>query len=231
MSDEIGLKIIYPPEIIESLTVTYKIKDHSFINEINIFPPLLNIRLTNLSCGNIYEIMIYASNQAGFSQTDYLMTKTEGSGKAFNNKRKIRFNQVFLVPSLIESSDLLQTISSNYIILNMANWIINECPILSYEIQLLRSKTNLSQYFSYKNEFNEIKIPNLRSDEDYQLNIKVNSQAGENTEIISFRTTNEKNQIKTNNEQIIIIITSFLLILVLIVFIMKFCRRCLKKTG
>jgi hypothetical protein len=113
----------------------------------------------------------------------------------------------------------------------MANWIINECPILSYEIRLLRSKTNLSQYFSYKNEFNEIKITNLRSDEDYQLNIKINSQAGENTEIISFRTTNEKNQIKTNNEQIIIIITSFLLVLVLIVFIMKFCRRCLKKTG
>ncbi len=81
MSNEIGLKIFYPSEIIENLIITYKIKNTSFINQLNISPPLLNIRLTNLSCGNIYEIMIYASNQVGFSSTEYLIIKTEGSGR------------------------------------------------------------------------------------------------------------------------------------------------------
>jgi len=81
MSNEIGLKIVYPSEIIENLIITYKIKNTSLINQLNISPPLLNIRLTNLSCGNIYEIMIYASNQIGFSLTEYLITKTEGSGR------------------------------------------------------------------------------------------------------------------------------------------------------
>jgi hypothetical protein len=86
MSNEIGLKIFYPSEIIENLIITYKIKNTSLINQLNISPPLLNIRLTNLSCGNIYEIMIYASNQVGFSLTEYLITKTEGSGRILLNK-------------------------------------------------------------------------------------------------------------------------------------------------
>jgi len=81
MSNEIGLKIFYPSEIIENLIITYKIKNTSFINQLNISPPLLNIRLTNLSCGNIYEIMIYTSNQVGFSSTEYLIIKTEGSSR------------------------------------------------------------------------------------------------------------------------------------------------------
>lgn len=75
------MKIVYPSEIIENLIITYKIKDTSFINQLNVSPPLLNVRLTNLSCGNIYEIMIYTTNQVGFSLTEYLITKTEGSGR------------------------------------------------------------------------------------------------------------------------------------------------------
>ncbi|CAF1446454.1 unnamed protein product [Adineta steineri] len=214
LSNEIGLKISYPSEIIESITISYKIQDTLLINELNIFPPLLNVRLTNLSCGSFYEIMIYGSNQAGFSLTDYLIARTDGS-----------------VPTLIESSDLVQTVSNNYIILNMANWIINECSILSYEIELLTSKTNLSRYFSYKNDLNELKIDNLQSNEDYQLNIKVNSQAGENMEIISFRTTNEKTSIKSRMEQFFILIICLLLIFILISFIVKFSRRNLRKTD
>ncbi|CAF3590109.1 unnamed protein product [Rotaria sordida] len=221
MSNEIGLKIFYPFEIIETLTITYKIKDNLHIYELNISPPLTNIRLTNLSCGNIYEIMIYASNQAGFSSTEYLITKTEGS-----------------IPSLIESKDLLRTISNNYIIVNMANWIIDECPILSYEIEIFSIKNsnenNFNQYFSFKNPLNEIKIDHLQSDHDYQLNIKINSQPGEKLQRISFRTTKTNTQIKLKHKQILrfllLTIISFLLIFILIFIIMKFCQQHLKKT-
>ncbi|UJR10325.1 hypothetical protein I4U23_014531 [Adineta vaga] len=214
LSNEIGLKIIYPSEIIESLTITYKIKDNVHINELNIFPPLSHIRLTNLSCGNFYEIMIYASNQAGFSSTEHLFTKTDGS-----------------VPSLIDSSDLVQSISSNYIILNMNNWIINECSILSYEIELISSKTNFSRYISHTNENSMIKIDQLQSNEYYELNIKVNSQAGENFQTISFQTTNEKLAGKTKLEQILMLSAFLLCLFILILIIMKIYRRRLRQTD
>lgn len=83
LSNEIGLKIFYPLEIIESVVIKYKIENSSLIHQLNISPPLLNIRLTNLSCGNNYEIMIYATNQIGMSSTEYLITKTDGSGRIF----------------------------------------------------------------------------------------------------------------------------------------------------
>ena len=82
-SNEIGLKIFYPSEIIEKLIITYKISNASLIHQLNISPPLFNIRLTNLSCGNIYEIQIYASNQGGVSPMEDFSIKTEGSGKDF----------------------------------------------------------------------------------------------------------------------------------------------------
>lgn len=80
-SNEIGLKILYPFEIIENLIISYKIQHYSLTNQLNISPPLLNIRLSNLSCGNIYEISIHTSNQMGISTSEYLITKTDGSGK------------------------------------------------------------------------------------------------------------------------------------------------------
>ena len=83
LSNEIGLKMIYPSEIIESVIIKYKIQNSSLIHQLNISPPLINIRLTNLSCGNIYEIMIYASNQIGLSSAESLTAKTEGSGTIF----------------------------------------------------------------------------------------------------------------------------------------------------
>jgi hypothetical protein len=80
ISNEIGLKLLYPLEIIESVTIKYKIQNSSSIHQLTISPPLINIRLTNLLCGNTYEIMIYASNQIGLSPIESLITKTEGSG-------------------------------------------------------------------------------------------------------------------------------------------------------
>jgi hypothetical protein len=80
-SNEIGLKLRYPLDIVESIRITYKIQQNEILNEINLSPPLLNVRLTNLSCGNIYEIMIYANNQVGTSLNEYLTGKTDGSSK------------------------------------------------------------------------------------------------------------------------------------------------------
>jgi hypothetical protein len=131
---------------------------------------------------------------------------------------------------MIGSNDLLETISNNYIIVNMANWIIDECPILSYEIEIFPIiNSNLKRSYSFKNQFNEIKIDNLQIDEDYQLNIKINSQAGENIERVIFRTMNNK----INNQQIFILVCigSFLIIFVLIIIIIKFCRQYLKRSG
>ena len=224
-ANEIGLKLHYPSDIIESLTITYKTKQNPTLNEIHIAPPLLNIQLTNLSCGNLYEIMIYASNQVGFGFNEYFIGQTDGS-----------------LPSLIQSTDLIEAISNHYIILTMSNWVINQCSILSYEIDLFplknSSETNLHRYYSFQNHFQSIKIDNLQSDEDYQLNIKVNSQAGETTKMISFRTTNDNFQFnsKTKNPYliIVIIIISFIFTLIssIIIFILiKFCRLHFKDTG
>jgi hypothetical protein len=82
-SNEIGIKVHYPFDIIESLIITYKTKQNPQITELHISPPLLNIRLTNLSCGNAYDIMIYGNNQVGFGLNEYLTGKTEGSGRKF----------------------------------------------------------------------------------------------------------------------------------------------------
>jgi len=224
-TNEIGLKLQYSSDIIENLTIKYKTKQNGILNEIHLSPPLLNIRLTNLSCGNLYEIMISANNQVGFSLNEYLIEKTDGS-----------------IPSLIQSTDLIEVISNNFIILTMSNWIINQCSILSYEIEIFSiknsSETNLHRYYSFKNHFQNIKIDNLQSNEDYQLNIKVNSEAGETIKILSFRTTNDNYQLnsKTKNPYliIIIIIISFIFTLIssIIIFILiKFCRLHLKNTG
>lgn len=224
-TNEIGLKLTYPSDIIESLTIKYKNKHKEIFNEILLTPPLLNIRLTNLSCGNYYEILIQANNQVGFSLNEYLIEKTDG-----------------LIPSLIHSTDLIEMVSNNFIILTMSNWIINQCLILSYDIELFpiknSSEIDLHRFYSFKNNFQEIKIDNLEINQDYQLNIKVYSQAGETVKIISFRTTNNNQQLnsKTKNPYliIIIIIISFLftLILSIILFIfIKFCRLHLKNSG
>ncbi|CAF0794841.1 unnamed protein product [Rotaria sordida] len=231
-SNEIGIKLTYPSDIIESLMITYKTKQNPIINEIHLSPPLLNIRLKNLSCGNIYEIMIYGKNQVGFSLNEYLLGKTDGS-----------------VPLLIQSKDLIETISNNFIILNMSNWIINQCLILSYDIELFpiinstnnnnnNNNNNLHRYYSFKNNFKNFRINNLQSDQDYQLHIKINSQSGELIKIILFRTTNDEKQmnLKTKNSYIIIIVIIisliFIFILSISIFILiKFCPLNFKKPN
>jgi hypothetical protein len=78
---EIGLQVTYPSEIIESLTINYKSQNQSSMEELTISPALFNIRLTNLTCGNVYHIMMYASNQAGFSSIESFTLATVGAGK------------------------------------------------------------------------------------------------------------------------------------------------------
>lgn len=80
-AQEIGLKVRYPMEIIETVTINYKVYDRSTMEELTLSPPLFNLRLTNLSCGSAYRIMVYASNPAGFSSTESLIVRTEGSGE------------------------------------------------------------------------------------------------------------------------------------------------------
>jgi len=113
----------------------------------------------------------------------------------------------------------------------MRKWIINECPILSYEIEIFPIKNSSEIHFNrYISSKPEIQIDNLESNQDYQLNIKVRSEAGENIERIFFRTINDDNQIKIKNQQIIfsmIFIALFLLVFIFILIIIK----CLKKTG
>jgi hypothetical protein len=115
----------------------------------------------------------------------------------------------------------------------MEKWIINECPILSYEIEIFPIKNSSEIHFNrYISSKPQIRIDNLESNQDYQLNVKVRSQAGENIERIFFQTIddNDDNQIKIKNQQIIfsmIFIVLFLLIFIFILIIIKF----LKKTG
>ncbi|UJR35713.1 hypothetical protein I4U23_028463 [Adineta vaga] len=217
-SNEIGLKLHFPSDIIENLTITYKSQQNSMINEISISPPLPNIRLTNLSCGNIYDIVISAKNSVGFSLSDSIIGKTDGS-----------------IPTLIPSKELIETISNNFIILNMSNWFINYCSILSFEIELFPTRNstarNLHQFYSFKNHLKTIQLDNLLSNQDYQLQIKINSQAGEIIKIISFRTTNDQKLTNSKSQNyyiiIIIIVVSCILALIssIIVFIaIKFCR-------
>lgn len=79
--NEIGLKIIYPSDIVENLIIVYQISNSSLKHQLNISPPIFNIRLMNLSCGNSYDIMIYVKNHIGSSAIEFLETKTEGSGR------------------------------------------------------------------------------------------------------------------------------------------------------
>jgi len=219
------LKLNYPSDIIENLILTYKIKSDIDYHEISISPPLPNIRLANLSCGNLYEITLSATNQVGFSSNEYLLVKTDGS-----------------MPSLVQSTDLIEIISNNFIVLTMSNWIINQCSIISYEIELYPIKNatdiNVHRFYRFKSTVEKIQIDDLLANEDYQLNLKVNSQAGETVKVLSFRTTNENLQkpFKTKNPYLIITLTvvAFIIVVILAVLafiLLKFCRLRLKNTG
>ena len=103
-SNEIALKIFYPPEIIENLIISYKIQHNSLTKQLNISPPLLNIRLSHLSCGTTYEIWIHTSNQLGTSTSEHLIAKTDGSSTK-NFSLKIYFELLFF---FLLSSEITQ---------------------------------------------------------------------------------------------------------------------------
>jgi hypothetical protein len=108
----------------------------------------------------------------------------------------------------------------------MKNWLINVCPILSYEIELFplenTSEFHFDRYLSSKNSF---QIDNLQSNQDYQLNIKVHTEAGDHFERVSFRTLDDDHhQTKIKSQRTIFIMicaASFLLTLVFILLILK----------
>ena len=124
----------------------------------------------------------------------------------------------FVVLSLISPEKFVENISNNCIILNMTNWIIDQCHILSYEIEICSvinsNENNLNRYSLFKNEFNNMKIDNLQSDNDYQLTIKIYCQAGDYIETISFQMAKDKNQMENKHQLIlfiVILISPFLL--------------------
>lgn len=42
----------------------------------------------------------------------------------------------YLVPQLIEPTNLLETVSTTSIVLNMTHWKMNQCAIMSYDIEV-----------------------------------------------------------------------------------------------
>ena len=130
-------------------------------------------------------------------------------------------------------------ISNNFIILNMSKWIINQCLILSYNIDiisLINSTNKFHQYYSYENNLKHIQINHLQSNQDYQLYIKINSQAGEIIKVLPFRTMNNNNQTifkrKTSYKiikiTIISIISLILVIIIIICILIKIYRQHIK---
>lgn len=116
-ANEIGLKFGYPPEIIESLTINYKIAERTSMKELIISPPIFHFRLANLSCGTNYKIVAYASNEAGFSSAMSLNVRTEGSAPIFT-----------------EHAELIESITNESIVLNLNQIRLDQCPIVSFEI-------------------------------------------------------------------------------------------------
>ena len=223
-SNEIGLKIIYPFEIIENLIIDYQISNSSFEDQLTISPPLFHIRLTNLSCGNPYDIRIHAKNQIGSSAIEYLHTKTEGSGRISSNQNIFPSFSIS-VPIFIDSADIFKTITHDHIILNVNQWLIITCPIISYEIEYYPLE-NLSQIETnrYLPSIDFIRIDHLQTNTEYQLNVKVSSEAGENFQGITFRTKDSHGLILRKNQQMIFImvsIASFLFTFTIVYLILK----------
>ncbi|CAF4434156.1 unnamed protein product [Adineta steineri] len=112
----------------------------------------------------------------------------------------------------------------------MSKWKVNQCGILSYDIEIFpidnSTERNLHRYYSFENHLKILKIPNLQSNQNYHLEIKVHSQAGEINKIILFRTLNNKHIFNSETQHyyltVIIIIISFILVLVSSIIIFYF---------
>lgn len=79
---------------------------------------------------------------------------------------------------------------------------------------------------------NEVRIDDLQSNREYQLHLKVNTEAGELIQVISFRTNNDQDEFDSRSIQSYLIVTivliSLLFISITIVItclLMKLCRR------
>lgn len=120
---------------------------------------------------------------------------------------------------------MFTNISHDSFILNINQWLIPTCPILSYEIEY-HPLENLSQIESnrYFPPIEFIRIDHLQSNTDYQLNVKITSEAGEVFQRISFRTKDSRQYHRRQNQQIIFIMVcmaSFLLTFAIVFLILK----------
>lgn len=90
-TNEIGLKLHFPPEIIENLTILYQNRPNNMIQQFDMNPISTSVRLTNLTCGTLYELTIFGSNQVGSSLKEHIFVKTEGSSKLSKAMNFFRF--------------------------------------------------------------------------------------------------------------------------------------------
>lgn len=135
------MRLNYASDIVESLSITYKLVDQHRIEELIFSPAKFDVRLTNLSCGSRYQVMIYASNQAGFSSTEMLIGRTDGSGSKSEEKinyvRNLLFHFIdFLVPTSNNSKSIIEFLSNDSVTIDLDHWIIHRCSIISYEISV-----------------------------------------------------------------------------------------------
>jgi hypothetical protein len=93
---------------------------------------------------------------------------------------------------------------------------------------------HLDRYVLMKNNAQTVHIDQLESNCDYQLHLKVHSQAGETRKSVSFRTMATSSQVTSNDEAdllLFIIIGSFLLTFLsclMTIVLIKFVRQYLK---
>lgn len=101
----------------------------------------------------------------------------------------------------------------------MDNWFIDECRILSYEVTFDSKR--------YASSSSRYRIDNLHANHNYEMSIKIISEAGVINEIISFRTIDDYERIRMKNEQLILMmicIATVVLTLVCVCIISQFRR-------
>ena len=99
-------------------------------------------------------------------------------------------------------------ISNDFIILNMSNWIINQCLILSYHIEIYPlGNSSLNRYYSFNNNYEKIQINNLQSNSSlhevdwYRRSIEINKDQLDEANQIQLITNKHISQTKFQHQQ------------------------------
>lgn len=100
------------------------------------------------------------------------------------------------------------------------------------------SENRSSRHFFYPGHSQQIQIEDLQPNRDYQLHLRVKSEAGEIIQVISFRTSDNRTEISTKGIHlylaivIVIIAVAFIIIVIVVVCIfVKICRERFKNSG